>query len=357
MVKKLLIISSILLLWGLFTLGTASFPLSQQNFNSPWNYLIHQLSLIAIGLVFFLFFFKIKKEKLKQIAPYLFLFNLFLLILVFLPKIGMESKGASRWLDLGFFSLQPSEFLKITFILYLAAWLSGRTKKNKNWKETLLPFIIMLLVLVLILIFQPDMTTLAIIFIIGVLMYFFAPTPLWHTLAVIGGAVVTFGLFILTKPYRLQRLTTFLNPEADPLGKGYQVKQAAISLGSGKTFGIGLGFSRQKFGFLPEAITDSIFAIVGEELGFLGCLILLSLFLSFCFLGLKLALKNKETFSGFVALGITVWICLQALLNIAGIVGIMPLGGIPLPFFSYGGSHIIAELIGLGILLNIAKNT
>jgi len=354
---KLFVIVSILIIWGLITLSTTSFPLSLENYNTPWHYLFHQIIMLGIGLFLALVFFFLPIEKIKKITPFLFLFNLFLMLLVFLPKIGLTIKGASRWVNFGFFSFQPAELLKITFILYLAAWLNGRLKQKKGFNELFLPFLIVLAALVLVLIMQPDMTTLAIIFIVGVMMYFFAPTPLWHTVSAAFSALALFSFFILSQSYRLERLTSFLNPSSDPLGKGYQAKQAAISLGSGKMFGLGLGMSRQKFGFLPESTTDSIFAIIGEEAGFLGCFLLLLLFLAFCYFGLIIAAKNKDSFKGFLALGITVWISLQALLNIAGIAGVLPLGGIPLPFFSYGGSHIISEIMAVGLLLNISKKT
>lgn len=358
----LLIVISILVLWGIFTLGTSSFPISLKHFNTAWYYLFHQLFMLGIGIILGVVAFFIPLEKLKKIAPYLFLFTLFLLLLVFIPGFGIKAKGASRWLNFRIFSLQPSEFLKITFILYLSAWLSERRKvdKRKGLNQMLLPFSAILSVLGLILILQPDMTTLVVIAAIGLLMYFFSQAPIWHTLSVVGVGFLGVIVMILKAPYRLQRLTTFLNPSLDPLGSGYQLKQASVSIGSGKLFGIGKGFSlgmsQQKFGFLPEATTDSIFAIIAEELGFFGGLILLFLFLFLCYQGLKIAFKT-EGFASFLALGITFWITIQALANIGGIVGIMPLGGIPLPFFSYGGSHIIAEMIGMGILLNISRNT
>ena len=223
----------------------------------------------------------------------------------------------------------------------------------------LIPFSVILAVLMFGLIMQPDMSTLVIICFTGVSMYLLASAPWWHIVCLGGAGAAFMVLFINTASYRLNRFLSFLQPHSDPMGKGYQLKQSAIAIGSGKIFGVAngfsLGLSRQKFGFLPEAITDSIFAIIAEELGFVGGLTLILLFLIFAWRGLKLAVKNINSFEGLLASGIVIWISLQALLNIGGIVGILPLTGIPLPFFSYGGSHIIAEMVGVGLLLNISK--
>ncbi len=350
-----------LLVWGIFAMGVTSFSYSLQKYNNVWYIFLHQLAMIGVGLILGIVAYKLPLKYLRKIAPALFLLNLLLVFLVFVPQLGIESKGAHRWLKLFGFSFQPSEFLKVSFIVYLAAWLSARSqgKKQKESKAFLLPFFIILAVLFVGLIKQPDMTTLAIICAIGVVMYFSSSAPWWHIgiLGGLGGAA--FLIFARLEPYRWNRVINLLNPHADPLGKGFQVKQAAIAIGSGKYFGVGngfaLGLSRQKFGFLPESITDSIFAIVAEELGFLGAAFLIVLFLLFCWQGLKIAKKSGRTFEGLLALGITVWITLQAFANIGGITGILPLGGVPLPFFSYGGSHIMAELVGIGLLLNISR--
>ena len=357
----LLAVVLFLLTWGLFTVGTVSFPFSLEKFGTPWKYLFHQILMLGIGISAGIILFKFSLKTLKKWAPFLFFLNLILLTLVFLPKIGIEIGGARRWLSFGNFLLQPSELLKITFILYLAAWLSGKSESQKKKKFTslFLPFFVILIILVTVLILQPDMSTLGIIFIIGVLMYFTASTPWWHTLLLMVGGTGAAALLIKIAPYRLKRLLVFWNPEIDPLGIGYQLRQALIAIGSGRYFGIGNGFSfglsRQKFGFLPHSMTDSIFAIIGEELGFAGCCILISLFLFLAWRGLKIAKEACKGFEKLLALGITLWIILQVFFNISGMTGILPLAGIPLPFFSYGGSHLIAEMMGVGLLLNISK--
>ena len=354
-------IIALLLLWGIFQVGTVSFPFSLEKFGTPWVYFFHQILMLGIGMGLGFFVFKFPIKGLKKWAPFLFLLNLLLMVFVFLPKIGVEIGGARRWLNFGKFVIQPSEFLKITFILYLAAWLSGKSfsERKEKFKKVFLPFGIILGILLIVLLVQPDMSTLGIIFITGSLMYFISPTPWWHTLFCLGAGGGGAFFLIKTAPYRLARLLVFLHPETDPLGIGYQLRQALIAIGSGKIFGIengfGIGLSRQKFGFLPHPMTDSIFAIIGEELGFFGGILLISLFLLFAWRGFKIANQTLTLFEKLLAVGITFWIVLQAFFNICGLIGILPLAGIPLPFFSYGGSHLIAEMIGVGILLNISR--
>lgn len=352
----------VLLGWGIFTLGTVSAPLSLENYGNTWHYFFHQILWgLLPGIILGFICFRLPLKFLKKWGPWLFFFNLILLFLVFLPKIGVELGGAKRWLGLGPILFQPSELLKITFILYLASWLankSGELKKSKK-NQALIVFLIILAVLGFGLLSQPDMSTAGIILITALLMYFAAPTPFWHSLLIIiGGSGAAFVLIKII-PYRAARLFTFLHPEIDPLGASFQLKQALIAIGSGKIFGIeqgfGLGWSRQKFGFLPHSMSDSIFAIIGEEMGFIGASVLIFLFLVLLWRGLRIAVRAEKSFFRLLALGITSWLILQTFFNIGGMTGILPLAGIPLPFFSYGGSHLIAELIGVGILLNISK--
>ncbi|MCG2690187.1 putative lipid II flippase FtsW [Candidatus Parcubacteria bacterium] len=358
----------VLALWGIFALGTATFPLSLDRFGTAYYYFFHQGYMFLAGIILGYLLYKLPIEKIKKYSFALFLINLFLLFLVFAPKIGVTSKGAVRWLNIFGFTLQPSEFLKFSFLLYLSAWISVRAKTmfkkrektKKQISELLFPFIIMLGVLMLGLFLQRDITTLLIILLTAMAVYFFSPAPFWHTIVLVCLGVVILGAFIAVEPYRLHRITTYLNPGEDPMDKGWQIKQAAIAIGSGKIIGVndglGLGMSRQKFGFLPESQTDSIFAIIAEEGGFVGAFILIALFLVFCQRGFRVALYHRNEFQGFLAFGITFWITSQAFYNIAGITAILPLGGVPLPFFSYGGSHLIAEFMAMGVLLNISKS-
>lgn len=351
-----------LIVFGIIILASVSAPLALNKFNTPYYFLNHQLIYGLIpGIILGFLVFRTKLEKIKKLAPVFLLINLIFLILVFMPKIGMEAKGASRWLNFGIISFQPSEFLKLTFILYLASFLASKTQNAKNrqkdFSQTFLAFLAIIGLIGALLIFQPDISTLGIIAIVAGLMYFLAKTPFWHTILII--ILGSGGLALLVKfaSYRFSRLLTFLNPEFDPMGRGYQAKQALITIGSGGILGQGLGLSLQKFGFLPEAMSDSIFAVFAEEMGFMGAIILLSFFMIFLWASFRVAQKTQDNFSKLASLGITSWICLQALVNISSMAGLLPLAGIPLPFVSYGGSALIAELTAMGLLMNISKNS
>ncbi len=314
--------------------------------------------------------YKVSLNLLKKWAPLLVLLNLAALFFVFLPGIGSKAWGASRWVNFGFASFQPSEFLKITAILYLSAWIASKLSENStsDWKSAtkkgyhnviyiFIPFIVFLGLIGTALFLQRDASTLGIIAITLLVLYFSAKTPIWHTIVVVASGLGILLFLIRFEPYRLDRWLVFLHPDSDPLGKGFQLRQSLISLGSGGVFGKGLGMSTQKFGFLPQAMSDSIFAIIGEEIGAIGCIALIGIFILFFWLGLKIAKNSNDRFSKMTAIGIVFWITFQAFINISSVAGIFPLAGIPLPFFSYGGSHLVVELIGVGLLLNISKNT
>jgi len=220
----------------------------------------------------------------------------------------------------------------------------------------LIAFLMVVGLISLLLIYQPDISTLGIIFLVSALMYFLANTPLWHSILII--LIGAGGIFSLIKlaPYRANRLLVFLNPETDPMGIGYQIKQILIAVGSGGISGLGLGMSHLRLGFIPQSISDSIFAILAEEAGFIGSCFLILLFLIFLWRGFKIGKLCQNKFSQLAAIGITSWITVQAFMNIGSMIGTLPLTGIPLPFISYGGSALVSELIGVGILLNISKS-
>jgi len=357
--------------FGLLFLACLSSLTSLQRFGNTNYYLFHQLlfGFLPAAVAGFIAY-KISLRFLKKIAPLLVLINIGVLFLVFLPGIGFGAGGASRWINLGFTSFQPSEFLKITSILYLSAWIASKLSEDNvsDWKSVtkksyhnliyiFAPFIVFLGLIAVALYLQRDASTLGIISITLLVLYFSAKTPLWHTLSIIVGGIGVLLFMVRFEAYRMQRWLIFLNPNADPLGMGYQLRQSLISLGSGGVFGKGLGMSVQKFNFLPEAMTDSIFAIMGEEIGAVGCIAIIGIFILLFWLGIKIAKNSNDRFSKLAATGIVFWITLQALINISSAAGIFPITGVPLPFFSYGGSHLMTELIGIGLLLNISKNT
>jgi len=230
-------------------------------------------------------------------------------------------------------------------------------EKEENFKYTFIPFLIISAIITLLLMKQSDLSTLVVIISSGAIMYFASGTPLWHIIlmALIGGG--TFLTLIKLAPYRMKRIMVFLNPDLDPMGIGYQIKQVLIGIGSGGIVGLGLGMSNQKFGFIPQIMSDSIFAIFSEEAGFIGSFGLILLFCLFLFRGFQIAKRTDDMFSKLFAIGFCSWICMQAFINIGAMTGLLPLTGIPLPFISYGGSHVAVELIGVGILLNISKQS
>ncbi len=359
----LLSIVLLLLIMGLAILGSASVFMAEKIFGDPLFFIFRQILRGLIpGLLGAFCFFKLSLERLKKWSFLLLIFNLFLLILIFIPQIGFESGGASRWLRIGPLSFQPSEFLKLTFIIYLSAWLTSanqRIFKKKSGELLLkfLPFLTILGIITILLILQPDVGTLIIIIATASFMYFMAKTPWWHSILLILLSIGVLINIVLFVPYRLERLLVFLDPTLDPLGSGFQIKQALIAIGSGGLVGRGFGMGIQKLGFLPQPIGDSIFAVFAEETGFVGSLILVILFLLFMWRGFKIAKEAKDSFSALVAVGITCHISFQAFLNIGTLIGIVPMTGIPLPFISFGGTALASSLAEVGLLLNISRQS
>ncbi len=345
---------SLIIFLGLFALASAASVGSETRF-------FQQMILGLIpGILIAIVLFKTPLSLIQKWSPHLLFANLFLLFLVFIPFLGATKGGATRWIELGPLSFQPAEFLKLTFILYISSWLVMREKKMKKKKAlphimTLLPFALVSLFIGVLLIVQPDMSTLGVILLTGLIIYFNGRTPLWHSAALIFAGGVSFFLLIRLAPYRFSRIVGMLNPDIDPLGITYQIRQALIAIGSGGIFGLGLGMSQQKFGFLPYPGSDSIFAVFAEETGFIGAIILLVLFLVFFWRGFLIARDNKSGFARLLSIGICSWIFIQAVVNMGVMTGILPATGIPLPFISYGKSHLIVELAAVGILLNASR--
>ncbi len=312
------------------------------------------------GIIAGIILFKIPLSLIKKWSPYIFLANIILLLLIFVPYFSQATRGATRWIEIGPLSFQPTEILKLTFILYLSSWIINKTKKqkkdlNSSLKELLLPFIIVAMLVSVLLLLQPDMSTLVIILMTAFVIYFCAKTPLWHIGIILLSGAAAFLVMILTEPYRLQRIIGVLHREEDPLGINYQIRQLLIAVGSGGLFGLGPGMSMQKYGFVPLSATDSIFAILAEEMGFVGAIILVILFCIFFYRGFLIAKNNTDSFARLITIGICFWIFIQTFINIGVTVGIIPVTGVPLPLISYGKSHLIVELAAIGVLLNASQ--
>ncbi len=354
--KNLLITVFLLIVFGLAMIASAGIAYSRTRFGDPYFFFKHQLFYgIVPGLVILYITQKIDYSFWKKISFPFFALGMLCLILVFMPGIGSKVYGASRWLQLGSFSFQPSEMLKLSIILYLAAWLEQRTDKVRDFYEGLLPFLAIISLVSFLLIKQPDMGTLGIIIFIALSIFFVSGANISHLILLVASGMVALYFLIKFESYRMDRILVFLHPELDPRGIGYQINQAFLAIGSGGIFGVGLGHSLQKFNYLPEPVGDSIFAIIGEEMGIIGALTLVFLFLALAFIGFRIAKNAPDRFSQLTAVGITSWIVFQAFINISAILGLIPLTGIPLPFISYGGTSIIFLLAGIGILLNISK--
>ena len=276
-----------------------------------------------------------------------------LLVLVFIPGIGIKTLGASRWINLGVFRFQPSELAKLALVLYLATWFV--LQKGKINAQNLSKLGVIVAVMVGLILLQPDLGTAIILMSSSLLLYIVVGGSWLHVLVIVPALILGAFGFISIAPYRLARMTTFLHPFEDIRETGYHMYQALLGIGSGGVFGLGIGQSRQKYAFLPEATTDSIFAIIAEEVGFIGASIMVLLFLLLVWRGFRIAFRAKDAFSRFLAAGITCMIGVQAFMNIGSMVAIIPLTGVVLPLVSYGGSSMIVTLAGIGILLRIAK--
>jgi cell division protein FtsW len=345
-----------LIVFGLVMISSAGIAISQQRFGDPYYFFKHQLFYGVLPGLFLMYIVqKIDYHFWRKFAFIFFAFNLLLLVLIFIPGLGLNFQGASRWLKFGPFSFQPSEMLKLSLILYLAAWLESKKDLKTDFFEGLVPFLAILGIVGFLIIKQPDMGTLGIIIVIAMSIYFVSGARIYHIAAMAGFGILSFIALVKFESYRMNRLLVFLHPELDPQGIGYQINQALLAIGSGGIFGLGLGHSRQKFNYLPEPIGDSIFAIICEEIGLIGAAILIILFFLFALRGLKIAQNAPDTFGKLIAVGITSWIIFQALINISAIVGLIPLTGITLPFISYGGTSVVFSMVGVGILLNISK--
>lgn len=291
----------------------------------------------------------------RKYAFHFFVASMVLTLLVFVPHLGFAHGGAHRWILLGSFSFQPSELLKIAFVIYTATWLSGMQKYVGTSLKGTLPFVGLLGIVGIVMLAQPDTDTYLIMAAAAGAMFITAGGR-WRDMALLFlGAVLLLGMLAFARPYVMDRFVIFMNPALDPHGKGYQIQQSLIAIGSGGVTGRGFGQSIQKFEYLPEPIGDSIFAVFGEEFGFIGSFLLIMLFTFFAFRGYTIASHTPDMFGTLLAVGFVTLISSQAFLNIAAMLGVAPLSGLPLPFISHGGTSLLTLLAAVGIVLNVSK--
>lgn len=342
---------------GLAMLLSASLILGKNKFNDPYYYLKHQLiNGVLIGLIGFSLTTRIYYRYWEKFSLPIFLISLLLLILVFTP-LGQEFKEARRWLKIGPLIFQPSEILKVTFLIYLSAWLAKKGQKLKNFLEGFFPFLIFLGILSFLLISQPATSTLVVIVLSSFIVYFLSGAKISYLFLV---GFLTFialiGLVFLFPNYRTQRILSFFNYGGlQETSRDYHITQSLLAIGSGGLWGVGFGNAVSKYNFLPEPIGDSIFAIIAQEFGFLGSFILLTLYFLFFWRGIKIALQAPDNFAKLLTSGLVTLVIIQTFINIGSMIKLIPLTGQPLPFISYGGTSLAILLTGMGIIVNISK--
>ena len=346
-----------LLALGLLMVASASMVISDRQFGYPFHYFIRQLIYLILGLIIAWIATHIPIRVWGKYSRFLFLFSFILLIVVLVPGIGKVANGSRRWISLGFISLQASEAIKSIAILYLASYLQRyQDEVRKKLKGFVKPMLLMIILSSLLLL-EPDFGAAVIIIMTYMALLFLAGVRLWPFFVLLILIAMTLTLLTILSPYRLRRLTTFLNPWHNQFGSGYQLTQSLIAFGRGGLFGVGLGNSVQKLFYLPEAHTDFLFAVLAEELGLVGEILLIVLFTlligRIVIIGRR-AENSSYLFSAYIAYGVALWLGLQALINIGVSVGMLPTKGLTLPFISYGGSSILINCLALGIVLRIA---
>ena len=346
--KGVFFLTLIFLVLGIIAVADSSAPLALNTFSDSFYFVRQQLIWAGIGLVLLFTALKIHYSFWKKIAYPLFGLSVLFLILVLVPGLSTKIYGARRWLDFGLFTFQPYEVVKLSLIVLFAKFAE---EKRKIWFYLLLLALVALLIML-----EPDLGTTVIVLLIGFAQIFISGANVLYILAGLVGGGLLGALAIIFSSYRRERLLTFLNSTTDPLGSSYHIRQILLAVGSGGLFGVGLGQSRQKYLFLPEVATDSVFAIIAEEIGFVGAIILIGLFTLFIYRMFKIAGRAPDVFARVIAVGVVSWIGGQMILNIAAMTAVVPLTGIPLPFFSYGGSHLTMQLLAIGILLNISRH-
>ena len=352
----ILFVSVVLLsIFGIVMIYSSSYIWAEYKFNNPYKYVISQTIFFIIGIIIMLFLRKVNYKIYYEKSNLILLICFILLVLVLIPGIGTIRNGSRSWFGIGSLGIQPSEAAKLGLIIFTSKYLSLSDKYIKNFKKGVLPILIILFTFFGLIMLQPDFGT-GMIMVISIISLLFI-SGIDMKLFYIGGILGSIGIvfLILIAPYRMDRITSFINPWKDPLGTGFQMIQSLYAIGPGGLLGQGFLNSRQKHFYLPEPQTDFIFSIISEEFGFLGILIVSALFLTIMYCGFKIALNQKESFPKYLAFGMTFQLLFQAALNLAVVIGVIPVTGVTLPFLSYGGSSLLVSMTSIGIILNISK--
>ncbi|MBT6691488.1 cell division protein FtsW [Candidatus Parcubacteria bacterium] len=353
----LLIVIGLLLFFGLFFLSSASSSIAFFRHGDTYRFVKQQITHgLLPGTLLFYAALRVDYKFYRKISLVFLALSFLFLGLVFIPSLTGGFGTAQSWVSLGSFSFQPSEFVKLFFILFLAGWFDRKGKDIRSLTASTIPFIIILLLISALLIKQPDIGTLSIIIFTALIIYFAAGARWTHFISILVAGAIAFGAMIKAAPYRMHRFVAWINPEADPQGIGWQIKQSLIAIGSGGWFGMGLGASRQK-SYLPMPANDSIFAVIAEEIGFVFTVLFLILFILLILRGFKILKEAPDNFAKLVVLGIVAWLSIQVFVNVAGMIQLAPLTGVPLPFISLGGTNLVITLVSMGVLANISKYT
>ncbi len=354
--RILLVIVITLVVVGFLIFTSASLGLLARNGASFSSVAFSQIvfGIFGGGLSMFLMS-QVYYRNWRKYAFHIFVATVVLTLAVFVPGIGMEHGGAQRWLNIFGFTLQPAELLKIGYVIYLATWLSRSNIDVTDLKQGTWPFVAITGVVAVTLLIQPDTDTFFLMAAAGMAMFITAGGRWRDVAGMFVIALILITVLVSMRPYLKDRFTTFLDPEADPQGSGYQIQQSLIAVGAGGFLGNGFGQSIQKFEYLPEPIGDSVFAVFAEEFGFIGSTLLIALFATFTFRGFKIATHARDMFGMLLVVGFMTFIVTQAFLNIAAMLSVAPLMGLPLPFISHGGTALLATLTAVGIVLNVSR--
>ncbi|MBI2865043.1 MAG: putative lipid II flippase FtsW [Chloroflexi bacterium] len=353
----LLALVAVLLMIGLQALFSASFVLGLTEYGNVYYFVTRQIVFGFIGLVALVVFMRLDYHHWRVWSAWIMLAALAALVMVLLPGLGKSIYGSTRWIQIGSLPpIQPSEGAKLALVIYVSSWLATRREAVRHFASGVIPFVAITAIVAGLVLVQPDLGTAMVILFVAAVLFFLAGASLKHLAGLaLGGAIVALPL-VLAAGYRQSRMQAFLDPWSDPQGKGFHIIQSLIALGSGGIMGLGLGSSRQKFSYVPGSHTDAIFAIIGEELGLVGSVLVIGLFAAIAYRGFKIVFSAPDEFGALMAAGITSWLAFQAMINIGGITRSIPFTGITLPFISYGGSSLAVSLAAVGILLNISNH-
>lgn len=341
---------------GLVMVFSASSATAYAEHGDIAYYLKRQLVWLAIGLAGAYALYRMDYQRLKSLAPYLLVISIALLALVFVPHVGLGVNGGRRWIGTAHWSLEPSEFAKLALIIYLSAILSARGARITSLVRGLVPLCIPVAIMAMLVLKEPDMGTATLLLFIALALFFAAGARLVHLFAVVLATVPFAALTVLASPYRRARIFAFVDPWKDPLNTGFHIVQSLLALGSGGIFGVGLGASRAKFFYLPEQYTDFIFSVLGEELGLIGTLAVIALFITLAYRAVRIALAAPDRFGFFLVIGCAAMITIQAFVNIGVVSSSWPVTGVPLPFISFGGSSLIVNLLAVALIANVGRH-